>query len=270
MLPKIICHEVNQIENWRYHPGLTIDFMLNLDIKLSKYYEDLAAIFQDYYFLEQEFWLTAFYLNPIRKYYDAVMRCGGRFNRRQNQADEIIDTPKNERHDRGNEKHIIHAKYGLLSSTIDVKEIGKMTDHDKVNADYDALTEALDDLKLPESTIKNLLTVTFLSRNKNYAWAVNWQELRKRCKKLLKYPEYKRNLVELNMAEANDRLKYLKVDYEKYKHRPQLDYGSIELGYENVMNPADRDDESDDDDDTDDDDDIDGGEKNKEEKEDQR
>lgn len=228
ILLKIIGHELNAIETWRYHPGLTTNFMLNLEIKLSRHYEDLAKVFEEHPFLEQEFWLTAFYLNPTNRLHDHVIRCGMRFNKRR--LEEHQKAPVS----LGAEKiPVLNAKYGLLSSTIDVKEIADVTNNEALACDYRPLFQSLHSLRLPDSVVKDILTVIFLPRNKNFAWAVNWVELRKRCKLILKNSLEKRRFIELNMAEANDRLKFLHVDYEKYKNRPQLDYGTIEEGYEN-------------------------------------
>ncbi|XP_053956621.1 uncharacterized protein LOC128862176 [Anastrepha ludens] len=247
VLLKIIGLQLNAIETWRYHPGLTPEFLLNLEVKLSKHFEDLALIFQEHLFMEQEFWLTGFYLNPCKKYYETVIRSGMRANRLSHRFEtgenyddeERYDSRRDRREkgDKGEKVNAINAKYGLLSSTIDVKEIVKLANHDAPEVDYGQLCNALRAFKLPENTIKDLLTVIFLPRNKSFAWALNWVELRKRCKSLLKDAEQKRHFIELNMAEANDRLKFLKIDYEKYKHRPQLDYGSIEQGYENTGMP---------------------------------
>ncbi|XP_073836970.1 uncharacterized protein isoform X2 [Musca autumnalis] len=249
LLSKIINHEWNMIETWRYHPGLTTTFMLNLEMKLSQHYTDLAKIFQDHPFIEQEFWLTAFYLNPSNYNYEAIKRLGIRNNRKR--------TDECGRWVTGKDK--IEAKYGLLSSTIDVKAISGLSNHDEQQRDYEPLFQALSSLRLPSSMIKDIITVIFIARNKNFSWAVEWNELRRRCKALITNAEEKTRFVELNMAEANERLKYLKIDYEKYKNRPQLDYGSIEQGYENLINAADMDDdseESEEDDDFEDDEDI--------------
>lgn len=247
MLLKIIGLQLNAIETWRYHPGLTPEFLLNLEVKLSRLFEDLAIIFQEHLFMEQEFWLTGFYLNPCKKYYETVIRSGMRSNRLNHrfetgencEEEDKCEGKKDRREkgDKGEKVNAINAKYGLLSSTIDVKEILKLANHESPDFDYSQLYKALRAFKLPENTIKDLLTVIFLPRNKSFAWALNWVELRKRCKSLLKDAAKKRHFVELNMAEANDRLKFLKIDYEKYKHRPQLDYGSIEQGYENSNVP---------------------------------
>lgn len=237
------------IETWRYHPGLTTNFMLNLETKLSQHYTDMAKIFLDHPFIEQEFWLTAFYLNPTNYNYEAIKRLGIRNNRKR--------TDEQGRWVTGKDK--IEAKYGLLSSTIDVKAISSLSNHDEEKRDYEPLFQALTLLRLPSSMIKDLLTVIFLARNKSFSWAVEWNELRRRCKALMSNAEEKKRFVELNMAEANDRLKYLHIDYEKYKNRPQLDYGSIEQGYENLINAADMDDdteESEEEDDFEDDEDV--------------
>uniref|UniRef100_A0A1I8PB88 Uncharacterized protein n=1 Tax=Stomoxys calcitrans TaxID=35570 RepID=A0A1I8PB88_STOCA len=250
LLFKIISHELNMIETWRYHPGLTTNFMLNLETKLSHHYTDLAKIFAEHPFIEQEFSLTAFYLNPTNYNYEQIKRLGIRNNRRR--------TDEQGRWVTGKDK--IDAKYGLLSSTIDVKEITNLSNPDEQREDYEPLFEALSSLHLPTSMVKDIITVVFLARNKSFSWAVDWGDLRRRCKMLMSNPSEKERFVELSMDEANNRLKFLKIDYEKYKNRPQLDYGTIEQGYESLINAADSDDddmeESEEEDDFEDDEDV--------------
>jgi len=214
---------LNAIEIWKYHPGLTVDFMLNLEQKMSENYADLAKVFSEHGFMEAEFWLTAFYLHPTSSNYNEVRRCSRIKKKRQ--EDDLLPatTPQN-------------VKYELLSSTIDVDEIVKITNHYDPVADYDPIHKSLQALRLPRSMIQDLLTVVFQPRNKRYSWALDWHTLHERCHALLKSPDLKRKFVSLNMAEAGDDLKYLQIDYAKYRDRPQLDYGTIEEGYENAVN----------------------------------
>ncbi|EDV39738.1 uncharacterized protein Dana_GF10168 [Drosophila ananassae] len=223
LLLKIIGQQLNAIEIWRYHPGLTTEFMLNLEQKMSKNYADLAKVFSDHAFMEAEFWLTAFYLNPINVNYNEVKRCSRIKKKRQ----------EDDSWQRATAEHGV--KYELLSSTIDVDEIVTVTNHSAPVADYDPIYKALQALRLPRSIIKDLLTVAFQPRNKRYSWALDWYTLHERCSALLKSKDLKNKFVALNMAEANDRLEFLKIDYAKYKDRPQLDYGTIEEGYENAV-----------------------------------
>ncbi|EDW73470.2 uncharacterized protein Dwil_GK16634 [Drosophila willistoni] len=230
LLLKIIGQQLNAIEIWRYHPGLTIDFMLNLEHGLSDNYAALAKEFNEHGFMEAEFWLTAFYLHPISTYYNEVKRCSRIKKKRREDEDSsraatTAGTPFN-------------VKYELLSSTIDVDEIVTITNHDAPVGDYDPIYQALLALRLPRSVIKDLLTVAFQPRNKRYSWALDWNILHERCSALLKSKDLKNKFVALNMAEANDKLQFLHIDYDKYKNRPQLDYGSIEEGYENAANLA--------------------------------
>ncbi|XP_032596982.1 uncharacterized protein LOC6557790 isoform X2 [Drosophila grimshawi] len=232
LLLKIIGQKLNTIEVWRYHPGLTTEFMLNLEHKLSDNYADLAKVFSEHGFMEAEFWLTAFYLHPTRSNYFEVKRCS-RIKKKRKDDDEQVTSRSTVRADK-----FENIKYELLSSTIDVDEIVAITNHSAPVADYDDIYKALQALRLPRSILKDLLTVAFQPRNKRYSWALEWSTLHERCSALLKSTDLKRKFVALNMAEANDRLKFLKIDYAKYKNRPQLDYGTIEEGYENAANTA--------------------------------
>ncbi|KAH8307374.1 hypothetical protein KR044_010969 [Drosophila immigrans] len=232
LLLKIIGQKLNTIEVWRYHPGLTTQFMLDLEHNLSVNYADLAKVFAEQGFMESEFWLTAFYLNPTRGNYNEVKRCS-RYKKKRKEDEEQTSRKESSRAEK-----IDHTKYELLSSTIDVDEIVAITNHNAPVADYDPICKALQALRLPRSIIKDLLTVAFQPRNKRYSWALEWSALHDRCSALLKSTDLKNKFVALNMAEANDRLKFLKIDYAKYKNRPQLDYGTIEEGYENAVGAA--------------------------------
>jgi len=199
--------------------------MLNLEHSLSVNYADLAKVFSEHGFIEAEFWLTAFYLNPTRTNYNEVKRCSRIKKKREDSRSDKAD----------------NIKFELLSSTIDVDEIVAITNHNAPVADYDPICKALQGLRMPRSILKDLLTVAFQPRNKRYSWALEWNTLHERCSALLKSTDLKSKFVALNMAEANDRLKFLKIDYAKYKNRPQLDYGSIEEGYENAASTAEAD-----------------------------
>lgn len=208
--------------------------MLNLEHKLSVNYANLAKEFSEHGFMEAEFWLTAFYLNPTRSNYNEVKRCSRIKKKRKDEDDQMPSSRSTARVEKSD-----HIKYELLSSTIDVDEIVSITNHNAPVADYDPVCKALKGLRLPRSILKDLLTVAFQPRNKRYSWALEWMTLHERCSALLKSTDLKRKFVSLNMAEANDRLKFLKIDYAKYQNRPQLDYGSIEEGYENAAGSAD-------------------------------
>ncbi|XP_034482757.1 uncharacterized protein LOC117788190 isoform X2 [Drosophila innubila] len=235
LLLKIIGQKLNTIEVWRYHPGLTTQFMLNLENNLSVNYADLAKVFSEHGFMEAEFWLTAFYLHPTSTNYNEVKRCS-RIKKKRKDDLEISSSRTAARIDK-----LDLIKYELLSSTIDVDEIVAITNHNAPVTDYDPICKALQALRLPRSIVNDLLTVAFQPRNKRYSWALEWPTLHERCSALVKSTDLKSKFVALNMAEANDRLKFLKIDYAKYKNRPQLDYGTIEEGYENAAGTAEAD-----------------------------
>ncbi|EDW46145.1 GM13392 [Drosophila sechellia] len=223
LLLKIIGQQINALEIWRYHSGLTVDFMLDLEQKMSASYADLAKLFSDHGFMEAEFWLTAFYLHPTSSNYNEVKRCSWAMKNRQEEGGLPAPAPSN-------------VKYELLSSTIDVHQIMTITNHEDPVSDYDNINKSLKALRLPSHMTKDLLNVVFQPRNKQYSWALDWHTLHERCDALLKSQELKRKFVSLYMAESCDDLKYLQIDYAKYRNRPQLDYGTIEEGYENATN----------------------------------
>jgi len=185
LLLKIIGQQLNAIEIWRYHPGLTTEFMLDLEQKMSTNYADLAKVFSDHGFMEAEFWLTAFYLNPITVNYNEVRRCS-RIKKKRQEEDHWPPAAA---------PHTV--KYELLSSTIDVDEIVTITNHHAPVADYDPVYKSLQALRLPRSIIKDLLTVVFQPRNKRYSWALDWHTLHERCHALLKSRDLKNKFVSL-------------------------------------------------------------------------
>nr|XP_039152635.1 uncharacterized protein LOC6740543 isoform X2 [Drosophila simulans] len=223
LLLKIIGQQINALETWRYHSGLTVDFMLDLEQKMSASYADLAKLFSDHGFMEAEFWLTAFYLHPTLSNYNEVKRCSWAMKNRQEEGGLPAPAPSN-------------VKYELLSSTIDVHQIMTITNHEDPVSDYDPINKSLKALGLPSHMTKDLLNVVFQPRNKQYSWALDWHTLDERCDALLKSQDLKRKFVSLNMAESCDDLNNLQIDYAKYRNRPQLDYGTIEEGYENATN----------------------------------
>lgn len=216
------------MESCRYKKGVPTEFMVNLEMELSQFYQSLAEIFTGT-FLEREFWLTALYLNPNETYYREVMRCGA-----QNIRNYLLKRYK----EKGKNFNSIttpewfKAKFELLSSTVDVKYIAKLTNESTLYNDYENINNALKSLGLPAATTRDLLSSIFIPRNKIYSWAINWNSLRNRCARLCKNPSIKNNFIAFNMADANSRLKYINIDYSKYKNRPQLNYGTIEAGYE--------------------------------------
>lgn len=232
VLLKIIYVELDSVEMHRYTSGTETKFMIELDKKLSRHYEELANIFRGG-FLEREFWLTAFYLNPKESYYGEVLRCGA-----QSMQSYLLKNHQKSVKYNGNcnlqqtPPELFNAKYDLLSSTADVKYMAKLTNDSTLYKDYQDLNDALKSLLLPETVIRDMLSVIFIPRNKTYSWATSWNELRTRCTKLYKRPSIKNRLIEMNMIDANARLKNIDIDYNKYKNRPQLDYGTIEAGYE--------------------------------------
>lgn len=220
------------MQSYRYIKGVEAECIVNLEKTLSQYYESLAKMFKGT-FLEREFWLTAFYLNPIDTYFEEVIRCGKR------SIKTVLIKNFKEKCGKQNKKNILSAmpewfkaKFELLSSTVDVNYIAKLTNESTLWTDYQNIEDALKSLHLPESVTRDLLTAIFMPRNKTFSWAINWCTLRHRCTRLYKNPSIKKQFIALNMADANSRLKYMNIDYSKYKNRPQLDYGTIEAGYE--------------------------------------
>ncbi|XP_055841548.1 uncharacterized protein LOC129908808 [Episyrphus balteatus] len=122
--------------------------------------------------------------------------------------------------------------FALMNSVTDTEELMKFTNYDEAFEQYTELSKILTCVKLNNTCCEDLLTLLIAPRYKRLTWAVCWKKLKKRCRIILTKDNKKRELVEQSMADANDRLTHLNIDYEKYKDKPQIDYGTIEGGYE--------------------------------------
>lgn len=106
------------------------------------------------------------------------------------------------------------------------------------NGDYDALAAPnliLDAIErradLSEERRMDLLTLISAPRIKSLSWLIEWPELRRNCLELLSEPA-KMQRVEHSVARANERLAFLRPDYERYRHLRPHEYPGIETGYE--------------------------------------
>ncbi|XP_055909786.1 uncharacterized protein LOC129944407 isoform X2 [Eupeodes corollae] len=127
---------------------------------------------------------------------------------------------------------IKYPAFALMNSVTDTEELMKFTNYDEAYEQYTELNRILSSIKLNRTCYEDLLTLLIAPRYKRLTWAVSWKKLKKRCRVILTKDNKKRELVEQSMADANDRLTHLNIDYNKYKDKPQIDYGTIEGGYE--------------------------------------
>ncbi|XP_046986052.1 serine-rich adhesin for platelets-like [Schistocerca americana] len=91
---------------------------------------------------------------------------------------------------------------------------------------YSAPNHVLDagEFKFSRTVLHDLVSVLNNPRNKQLSWAEGWAQLSRNCL------EYLRNRETRNCMKE---LKFLEIDYEKYRDWPRLcDYGGIEKGYE--------------------------------------
>lgn len=127
---------------------------------------------------------------------------------------------------------IRYPAFALMNSVTDTEELMKFTYYEEAYEQYIELNKILNSIQLDRTCHTDLLTLLIAPRYKRLTWVVSWKKLKKRCRTILTKENKKRELVEQSMADANDRLTHLNIDYEKYKDKPQIDYGSIEGGYE--------------------------------------
>lgn len=122
--------------------------------------------------------------------------------------------------------------FALINSVTDTNDLMKFTNYNDSYEQYGELNKILAGTKFNHASEDDILTILISPRYKRLTWAISWKKLKKRCKIILTKDNKKRELVEQSMADANDRLTHLNIDYEKYKNKPQIDYGTIEGGYE--------------------------------------
>lgn len=189
--------------------------ILGLEKQTSKRYLFLAKILYGHPKLEQECILTAFSMNPTHECYELVCDLATRHQRPCENDSNGSVTSQNESIDA---LHSITSANLLLNSK-----------------DYDALrapNNLLDSLTgLSEGVRSDLVCLLTMPRIKNLNWLVPWPDLKKECEQLL-IEENKKQIVENTTAGANDKLKYINLNYDDYKDFTPHEYPGIELGYE--------------------------------------
>lgn len=95
--------------------------------------------------------------------------------------------------------------------------------------------------EIPDHIRHDLLVVISSPRIKNLSWSDPWPTLKSNCQKLTD-TQAKLEIVNKTVANANDHLKFLNLDYNQFRHLPVVEYSGIEKGYEMFYRDDDDDD----------------------------
>lgn len=208
--------EINVLENKKYDETIDATHILNFEKKTSQRYLFLAKILQNYRQLEQECILTAFSMNPTQECFELVCKLA-------ESNDKVTD---DENSSQPNTSH---------SESIDALHTITSVDLLLNSKEYDVLrapNRLLDSLTmLSEGVRSDLVCLLTMPRIKNLNWCVPWPQLKIECQALLDV-EKKRQIVENTTANANEKLKFINLNYEDFKDFKPHEYPGIEKGYE--------------------------------------
>lgn len=208
--------EINVLENKKYDETIDATHILNFEKKTSQRYLFLAKILQNYRQLEQECILTAFSMNPTQECFELVCKMA--------ESNEKVTDGENSSQPDASHSESIDALHTITS--VDLLLNSK---------DYDVLrapNRLLDSLTmLSEGVRSDLVCLLTMPRIKNLNWCVPWPQLKIECQALLDV-EKKRQIVENTTAIANEKLKFINLNYEDFKDFKPHEYPGIEKGYE--------------------------------------
>lgn len=203
------------LENKKYDETVDATHILDLERKISQRYLFLARILHGHQQLEQECILTAFSMNPTAECFELVCKLA---ESNQKAANETASHPNT------SQSESIDALYTITS----VELLLNSKDYDVLQAP----NSLLDSLTcLSEGVRSDLVSLLTIPRIKNLNWLLSWPDLEKECQALLDI-EKKRQIVENTTAAANDKLKYIKLNYDDFKDFTPHEYPGIEKGYE--------------------------------------
>lgn len=208
--------EINVLENKKYDETIDATHILNFEKKTSQRYLFLAKILQNYRQLEQECILTAFSMNPTQECFELVCKLA--------ESNEKVTDGENSSQPDTSHSESIDALHTITS--VDLLLNSK---------DYDVLrapNRLLDSLTmLSEGVRSDLVCLLTMPRIKNLNWCVPWPQLKIECQALLDV-EKKRQIVENTTANANEKLKFINLNYADFKDFKPHEYPGIEKGYE--------------------------------------
>lgn len=169
--------------------------ILNLEKQISSRYLFLGGLLSNYPGLQRECILTAFSMNPTQENFDKV-------------------------HSLCDDYQINYMQNNDLQTTKSLIE------------PVSSLENSLDSLITLSEVIKSdLMCLLNVPRIKNLNWLLSWPNLKRECEELLQ-TEKKERIVENWTAKANEKLKFINLNYEEYRDFRPHEYPGIEKGYE--------------------------------------
>lgn len=93
--------------------------------------------------------------------------------------------------------------------------------------------------RLSQSTISDLTNFIMGPRFKRLSWALPWPQLQLECAELVR-TEKKRRIVEHSTASANEKLKFVHLNYDDFKDMAPLELPGIQKGYEMYVPDSDH------------------------------
>lgn len=227
--------EINVLENKKCDKSVDATTIVDLEKQTSQRYLFLADILHNSPKLEQECILTAFSMNPTYECYQFVCELAERNQATTSETTIPCDDCQAPAPSPLSSQSLEPAGPSTPNESIDA--LHSMTTADALlnSKNYDELrapNHLLDSLtNLSVGARSDLVCLLTLPRIKNLSWLVQWPKLKRECEELLE-EEKKRQIVEKSTATANDKLKFIKLNYEDYKDFTPHEYPGVETGYE--------------------------------------
>lgn len=235
--------EINVLEHKKYDETVDASIIIDLEKQTSQRYLYLGQILHDHPNLERECILTAFSMNPTYECFQLVCKLA-EIDQSTTQATTTATTMTTPTLTPTTvpatftETSAVEATAATSSAhneSIDALPTIASADLLLNSKEYDASrapNRLLDSLTcLSVSVRSDLVCLLTVPRIKNLNWLVPWSKLQKECEELL-VTEKKMKIVENTTAGANDKLKYINLNYDDYKDFTPFEYPGIEKGYE--------------------------------------
>ncbi|XP_055312611.1 uncharacterized protein LOC129574543 isoform X2 [Sitodiplosis mosellana] len=223
--------EINVLEHKKYDETVDASVILDLEKQTSIRYLYLGQLLHGHPNLEKECILTAFSMNPTYECFQLVCKLAASEQSATEAATMAATTTET------TEMTEMTETTAITSHNESIDALPTITSSDLLlnSKEYDALrapNRLLDSLTcLSENVRSDLVCLLTVPRIKNLNWLVPWLDLKKECEELL-VTEKKMQIVENTTASANDKLKFINLNYDDFKDFTPHEYPGIEKGYE--------------------------------------
>lgn len=241
-----LTNELNELELMKADGDKDEHTIMQTELQIAPRYIFLAEVLESHKELARECILTAFSLSPTEELFKRVKSFAI-------QSNLCSDTSPNDKQmvvcklpDRPEIKCPIHVVSQPNCPTCDIAAV-ELEPNRLESCKYDASAAAtnltLESDVITESVKRDLSVVISSPRVKTLSWLLEWKDLESNCLILLS-DKAKLEMISKTVATANDRLKFLNLDYNQFRHLTQMEYPGIEKGYEMFCYDEDEDDES--------------------------